>query len=143
MQALHRHITALDGLRAVFVLFVVVGHSRIAAFVPGGAGVTALFVISGFLVVNRLINGGGDSSNSLSSQLWRRFRNTVVPVALYLAISTIFVEFAAGRVSWRDVFIGIGPYANYYKIFVGFEHVGGVLPPSHILWPVTVLEHCY
>src|SRR5256885_16007106 len=49
MDARSTHLPALDGLRAVAVLTVIVEHFGIAG-VPGDLGVSAFFVLSGFLI---------------------------------------------------------------------------------------------
>ena len=49
MDTRSTHLPALDGLRAVAVFTVIVYHFGIAA-VPGDLGVSAFFVLSGFLI---------------------------------------------------------------------------------------------
>src|SRR5688500_3770961 len=49
------HLPALDGLRAVAVFTVVVAHSEIVIGVPGDLGVSAFFVLSGFLITRLLL----------------------------------------------------------------------------------------
>ena len=48
------YISGLDGLRAVAVLLVLVGHFGLENVVPGGLGVTVFFFISGFLITTLL-----------------------------------------------------------------------------------------
>jgi peptidoglycan/LPS O-acetylase OafA/YrhL len=48
-------IPSLDGIRAVSVLLVVLGHSGLQAAVPGGLGVTIFFFLSGYLISTLMI----------------------------------------------------------------------------------------
>ena len=43
-------IPSLDGIRAISVLIVVLGHSGLQAIVPAGFGVTIFFFLSGYLI---------------------------------------------------------------------------------------------
>src|SRR6516165_7304279 len=45
-----QNIPSLDGIRAISVLIVVLGHSGFDALVPGGLGVTIFFFLSGYLI---------------------------------------------------------------------------------------------
>ncbi|MFM9597402.1 acyltransferase family protein, partial [Streptomyces scabiei] len=49
------YIPALDGLRAIAVLLVVLSHAGWEHLIPGSLGVTIFFVISGYLITRQLI----------------------------------------------------------------------------------------
>jgi peptidoglycan/LPS O-acetylase OafA/YrhL len=49
------HWPELDGIRAIAVLAVIVGHARIAHLTGGGIGVNVFFVLSGFLITSLLV----------------------------------------------------------------------------------------
>ena len=55
MTSERKHLPALDGLRAIAVFVVILYHSGVAAGIPGDLGVTAFFVLSGFLITWLLI----------------------------------------------------------------------------------------
>src|SRR5690349_4437608 len=59
-----RNLSGLDGLRAVAALLVVLDHAGLTMF-PGGLGVLAFFVLSGFLIT-WLIIGEEDRTNGVS-----------------------------------------------------------------------------
>ena len=44
------YLPALDGLRAISILLVVVSHLGLGRVVPGGLGITLCFFISGFII---------------------------------------------------------------------------------------------
>ncbi len=49
------YLPALDGLRGIAILLVVIAHAGLQAWVPGGFGVTIFFVLSGFLLTRQMI----------------------------------------------------------------------------------------
>ena len=51
-----KHITAIDGLRAIAVMSVFLFHLRVPGFEWGSSGVQLFFVISGFLITGILID---------------------------------------------------------------------------------------
>ena len=56
MSSSHQQrLLALDGLRAVSILLVLVSHAWLGHIVPGGLGVTIFFFISGFIITRLMI----------------------------------------------------------------------------------------
>src|SRR5205085_11901615 len=49
------YLPALDGLRAIAILFVLAGHLTHLPMIPGGFGVTLFFFISGLLITRLLL----------------------------------------------------------------------------------------
>jgi len=48
-------LLALDGLRAISILLVILSHAGLGHIVPGGLGVTIFFFISGFIITRLMI----------------------------------------------------------------------------------------
>ena len=48
-------VPSLDGIRAISVLIVVLGHSGLEDLVPGGLGVTIFFFLSGYLITTLML----------------------------------------------------------------------------------------
>jgi peptidoglycan/LPS O-acetylase OafA/YrhL len=71
-------IPSLDGIRAVSVLIVVLGHSGLQTLVPGGLGVTVFFFLSGYLISTLMLTenertGGIDIFNFYARRVFRAF----------------------------------------------------------------------
>ena len=81
-------IPSLDGLRAISVLIVVLGHSGLEALVPGGLGVTIFFFLSGYLITTLMLTEHEriGEINILNFYTRRVFR-LVPPLLISLAIA--------------------------------------------------------
>jgi peptidoglycan/LPS O-acetylase OafA/YrhL len=74
-----RYIPALDGLRALAVLAVVIGHSTPPSWLPGGwLGVDLFFVLSGYLIT-RILDDELRASGRIS--LWRFYARRALRLA--------------------------------------------------------------
>src|ERR1700733_3368995 len=112
-----KRLPSLDGLRAVAISFVLLGHASHTALFPqawksvlarlpalGHFGVELFFVISGFVITHSLANEERDNDTvSLRAFYVRRVLRILPPVAAYLLF--VFVLQAAGaidldRVEW-------------------------------------------
>jgi peptidoglycan/LPS O-acetylase OafA/YrhL len=54
ISTIPKMIPSLDGIRAISVLSVVLGHSGLD-FVPGGLGVTIFFFLSGYMISSLML----------------------------------------------------------------------------------------
>ena len=145
-------IGALDGVRAVAVLAVVLSHVGLAGFDGGGIGVLVFFVLSGFLITQRLLTEH-DRTGALSLRNFyvrRVFR--LFPAMALVVITTSVV----GNLILRD---GNAPlsaavavsfyYANWlwFAQGTGFDVLGyyghlwslSVEEQFYILWPVMMM----
>ncbi len=69
-----RGIPALDGLRAVAVALVLVGHGGVPGVGGGFIGVDIFFVLSGFLITSLLLDELGRSGRIDLTGFWIRRR---------------------------------------------------------------------
>ncbi len=84
----HRHIPALDGLRGLAVLVVVIYHAW-PELLPGGwIGVSVFFTLSGFLITRILLDDHVLARASLAS-FWNRRARRLLPVALTTVAATV------------------------------------------------------
>jgi peptidoglycan/LPS O-acetylase OafA/YrhL len=142
---------ALDGLRAVAVLFVVLLHSRFQAWFPGGwIGVDIFFVLSGFLITTLLLEEWATGTISLP-EFWSRRILRLLPaffaaLAIFFVIALLFVH-GGVRATW----LSDGLAAATYRSNLVAMHYGGLSAPFlghtwslafeeqfYLVWPVTL-----
>ncbi len=152
-----RNIPSLDGLRAISILLVLIGHSSEvfsrSTAIPersflylAHTGVMVFFVISGFLITDLLLqelHATGDIS--LRRFYLRRAFRIFPPFYVYLGI--IFLLTLAGVFHTQlRAFIFAGIYTSNYYLgpgggFVGLQHIWSlsVEEQFYLLWPAALL----
>src|SRR5690606_14913209 len=126
-----QRIRALDGLRGMAVLLVVLFHADEA--VPGGSyGVTIFFVLSGYLIT-RLLAAERDATGRVD---YRRFfvrrARRLLPALLIVSATWALISG-----SWRDTLPALLYVSNYSTLS------GGEWTPLHHTWSLAVEEHFY
>ncbi|WP_415822792.1 acyltransferase family protein, partial [Mycobacterium senriense] len=81
-------IPALDGLRAIAVALVLIGHGGIPGVSGGFIGVDVFFVLSGFLITSLLLDELGRSGRIELTGFWIRRARRLLP-ALVLMVLTV------------------------------------------------------
>src|SRR3954471_3186372 len=120
MQSPNSRVASLDGLRAISIAFVILGHLAgtrgfpiVSASIPAAfasLGVRVFFVISGFLITRLLlIEQEKHGSVRLSTFYFRRAFRIFVPYYAFLAAVAI-----AARVGWLELAPGDMGYAVGY-----------------------------
>ena len=132
-----RHIAALDGIRALAILIVVISHV-VTPVIPGGFGVTLFFFVSGFIITRMMLNQGFRGDH-LKAFYVRRFFRLAPALFVYLAVSGLVMSALGYPIPGRDFCATIFYYANYHQ-FTGF---GAVHSPLVITWSLSVEEHFY
>lgn len=152
-----RYIPAIDGLRAVAVIAVILYHLGLN-WIPGGfLGVDLFFVISGYVITRLLLDsiqrsGGLDLRGFYSA----RIRRLLPPLVFMIIVTTVVVGFWAPDTMRR--FLGDAPFAlfggmNWWLIFREtdyFEAIGrppllqhtwslGVEAQFYLIWPLILL----
>ena len=152
-----RHVPAIDGLRAVAVIAVILYHLDFS-WIPGGfLGVDLFFVISGY-VITRLLLDSIQRSGGLDLRAFyaARFRRLLPPLLFMIFVTTIIVGFWAPDTMRR--FLGDAPFAisgvmNWWLIHREtdyFESIGrpallqhtwslGVEAQFYVVWPLILL----
>ena len=78
-------VPALDGLRALAVLLVILSHA-VSEKIPGGLGVTIFFFLSGYLITTLLrLEAGGAGRISLANFYRKRTLRIFPPMFLTIA----------------------------------------------------------
>ncbi|MCW4466762.1 acetyltransferase [Glutamicibacter sp. MNS18] len=139
---------ALDGLRGIAVLAVLVYHFW-PGFLPGGfLGVDLFFVLSGFLITGGLLRQTAAGRIPDLRGFWvRRCRRLLPGMLLVLVVSTALALLAAGHLpaGLRWQWAGALTYtSNWMQIAHGNSYFSSMEPPyfQH-LWSLAVEEQFY
>ena len=144
---LHRtHIPALDGLRAIAVFLVIFYHFGFSR-VPGGRGVTAFFVLSGFLITWLLLKENDRRSTiSLSGFYMRRVLRIFPAFYCYWALLIALLLLTHKAVPWPHAWSSFFYTSNYYIALFGdpengFSHTWSLAIEEqfYLLWPLAFL----
>lgn len=137
-------IPSLDGLRALAVLVVFVGHGRTdQGQWPGYAGVTVFFFLSGFLITTLLRRELEKSGRIQLTRFYLRRTFRILPAAYFTIVVSLALA-AAGllpsSISDWGVLSEFLNYTNYYIVARGYES----LPPeTSQMWSLAVEEQYY
>jgi len=137
-------IPSLDGIRAISVSIVVVGHSGLQALVPGGLGVTIFFFLSGYLISTLLLTehartGGINIANFYARRVFRLMPPLIVSLAV--AYGLTYSGLLAGGITAKGLAAQLLYFANYYGLF--FDPGNTIPDGTGILWSLAVEEHFY
>jgi peptidoglycan/LPS O-acetylase OafA/YrhL len=137
-------IPSLDGIRAVSVLLVVLGHSGLQAAVPGGLGVTIFFFLSGYLISTLMITehertGSINIPHFYARRVFRLMPPLIVTLALAYALT--YSGWLPGGITVKGLAAQLFYFANYYGLF--FDPGDTVPYGTGILWSLAVEEHFY
>lgn len=134
------YIPALDGLRALSILLVFLGHVGLGGVVPGGLGVTTFFFISGYIITS-LLSSEFKARGTINLKLFyiRRILRLYPALVLMLILTTCFVLFLGFSFPWKELVAALFYFENYY-----FEaaHTYTIFH-FQILWSLAVEEHFY
>jgi peptidoglycan/LPS O-acetylase OafA/YrhL len=141
------HLSGLDGLRAIAAFLVVFDHAGLHAYAPGGLGVLAFFVLSGFLITWLLI-GEDDVTQSVSlSRFYLRRSFRIFPAFYVYFVLVLLVMVARHRPINMAQTISASLYVtNYYQAIFGDPNTGlshtwslAVEEQFYLLWPAIFL----
>jgi peptidoglycan/LPS O-acetylase OafA/YrhL len=130
----------LDGLRAVAVLLVIATHAHLPWTNNGGdAGVTAFFVLSGYLITRLLIEERERTGRTDLAAFYRRRAVRLGP-ALFLVLA--FVALAASLVTWPGAWqVGVASCLIYVSNWI--QVVGVQIDPLGHTWSLAIEEQFY
>ncbi|MFT4187630.1 MAG: acyltransferase family protein [Aeromicrobium sp.] len=142
------HVAALDGLRGVAVLLVVVYHA-LPERLPGGfAGVDVFFVLSGFLITTLLLRERDETGRIALRRFWVRRLRRLVPAMAVMVMVTMALTVVVGRdtaAGLRSQVVGAVTWtSNWIQIHEGWSYSDSFLPPlfNH-LWSLGIEEQFY
>lgn len=143
-----KYIPAIDGLRAIAVLSVILFHA-FPQLVPGGyIGVDIFFVISGYLITNIIVTQASSGTFSFKDFYARRIRR-IFPALIIILVSVYllgwFVMLADEfKQLGKHIAAGAGFVANWaYWLESGYFDELHELKPLLNLWSLGVEEQFY
>ncbi len=143
------HVRALDGMRAIAVLLVILFHLRVPGFRAGFVGVDIFFVLSGFLITSLLLAEIGRTGRISLPAFWARRARRLLPalvlVLLTVGVATAMTATYTERASMRgDLLATTGYVANWHFIETStyFADIGVDSPLEHT-WSLAIEEQFY
>lgn len=144
-----RYIPALDGLRALAVIAVVIYHMNATALQSGLLGVTIFFALSGYLITGLLIREWSTTKKINLPQFWLRRVRRLFPAIVFVLLGTIVLTgvFAPDMLTKlrNDIVAALLFFTNWWYIFQDvsyFEAMGAPSPVTHF-WSLAIEEQFY
>jgi peptidoglycan/LPS O-acetylase OafA/YrhL len=142
-------LPAIEGLRAVAIVAVLLYHLPVP-WLPGGfLGVDVFFVISGFLITSLLTSEVLRTGRIGLGAFWLRRARRLLPALLFMlavvvAASTIFARDALSLLA-SDVPAVLGYFTNWWLLFHHVSYFQSVGRPPLVLhlWSLAVEEQFY
>ena len=141
---------ALDGLRALAVIAVLLFHAQFSWAKGGFLGVSAFFTLSGFLITSLLLHDRLGTTRGRLRSFWARRARRLLPAALVTLFGvTAFAATVATpdqlRVLRGDVFAALGYVANWRFYVSGQSYAELFRAPSPVLhfWSLAIEEQFY
>jgi peptidoglycan/LPS O-acetylase OafA/YrhL len=136
---------ALDGLRAVAVIAVVLFHAGATSELPGVApggfiGVSVFFTLSGYLVTTLLLREDRDLG-----QFWTRRLKRLAPASLVVVLATVVLSnrYWPGMTA-SDALAGAFGYTNWHVIWSGEDALlRTIVGPLGPFWSLAIEEQFY
>jgi peptidoglycan/LPS O-acetylase OafA/YrhL/lysophospholipase L1-like esterase len=150
MDRVKEHRPALDGLRAVAVMAVILYHLGLR-WLPGGyLGVDLFFVLSGYLITGTLLPAGGRGRHVDLAAFWSRRARRLLPALLVmLAGVALAVRQWEPASEWHlrsgELIGALLYYANWHMIFGGQSYFDTMAAPSPLqhMWSLAIEEQFY
>jgi peptidoglycan/LPS O-acetylase OafA/YrhL len=144
------YLPALDGLRAIAVIAVLLYHLDISWARGGFLGVDLFFVISGFLITTLLLREHHSTGRIGLGAFWvRRFRRLVPPLVVVVAATVVATRLWGVPEQWAsvrlDAVAALAYVANWRFVLADQSYFDTLLGPSPLLhtWSLAVEEQWY
>jgi peptidoglycan/LPS O-acetylase OafA/YrhL len=135
---------ALDGLRGIAVLLVIIGHETRSVTGAAWAGVTIFFVLSGFLITRLLLEEHRETGRIDRTAFYTRRARRLLPA---LALLLLYFAMAAltGKYPWQPIAFAVTLTANlaatFGVILGGLGHTWSLALEEqfYALWPFALI----
>ncbi|HET7689345.1 MAG TPA: acyltransferase [Nocardioidaceae bacterium] len=140
------HRPALDGLRGIAVILVVVHHAAPTAWPAAGTvGVTIFFTLSGFLITSLLLEEAGCGGIRVGRFYLRRAARLVPALAALLVVSTALSAVGSAQLTEGSI-VAAGTYTANWVAASGtmlgaLQHTWSLAIEEqfYLLWPLVLL----
>lgn len=139
---------ALDGLRAIAVVAVLLYHGGVSWMRGGFLGVDVFFVLSGFLITSLLIQEWTQTGRIALVAFWLRRARRLLPamfiVVLAVVLYTVVLDGAQPMLR-GDALATLGYVSNWWFIASGQSYFGAFIEPSALrhTWSLAIEEQFY
>lgn len=144
-----RYIPALDGLRTLAVVAVVLYHLNLTWAQGGLLGVTIFFVLSGYLITRLLINEVSKTGRIDLKSFWirrirRLFPAVVTVVVVTCALCTVFNHVILTKMR-PDILPSLLFFNNWWQIAQNVSYFNALGDPSPLthFWSLAIEEQFY
>ncbi len=148
LHQVRRYRAFIDGLRAVAIITVVGSHTGLPGFGGGYVGVDIFFVISGYLIINQIIEDIEAKRFSFFAFATRRtFR--ILPAFLLVMVSTlalattVFVQPEHKEFAESFFLSGIMLANHHFLAHQGYFDMAAITKPLLHMWSLAVEEQFY
>ena len=133
------YIPALDGLRALSIILVLLAHLQFYHGMPGSFGVTVFFFVSGFLITGLLLKEY-ERKNTIDFKNFyiRRILRLYPALLALILLNIVLSNFGYVTLNKQALFAALFYYQNYFYLFSPFH-----LRSFRSLWSLAVEEHFY
>lgn len=143
------YFPALDGLRGIAVISVLVFHAGFSWAVGGYLGVSTFFTLSGFLITSLLLAESSATGRIRLGAFWiRRFRRLMPAAIAAMALAVvvaIFIDPVARANIGGDIGAAVGYVANWRFVLAGKSYAELFSSPSVVqhFWSLAIEEQFY
>ena len=145
---------ALDGVRALAVVAVLLFHAEVAGFSGGYLGVSVFFTLSGYLITSLLITEHAKTGTISMSGFYARRVRRLLPASLVCLTGIVVIS------ELTDVFVGVAELRRQVMgallqvsnwVFLAgegsyqqlFQQAGGARSPVEHFWSLSIEEQFY
>lgn len=142
------HVPALDGVRGLAVLAVLVMHAGPRSWLPGGfLGVSLFFTLSGYLIASLVVAEVEGRGGVALSRFWARRVRRLVPALVVTVVGIVALSrwIPLPASTRAELLGGLGYVANWVQIAGGQSYAALFESPSAAthLWSLSIEEQFY
>ena len=144
-----RYIPALDGIRAIAVIAVVLYHLRLPWMQGGLLGVTMFFVISGFIITRLLLNEVAQTGKVDFKRFYLRRARRLLPAIVAVVLVTIVLCALFNHVMLTkmrpDILPSVLFFNNWWQVINDVSYFNALGDPSPLthFWSLAIEEQFY